>query len=259
MNYYESSSKVTVKSHNIQAFGRAFGKWVFCLITALVLMITLPQPQAHALDLPANADITTKETLAAAHKGDIEAMYSIALYLLEEGQAGDEAYLPLAFGWSLNAARRGHAQSAELTGVMYRRGIGVERNFVKARKWLERAVIRGSMEPNFELALLYSEKDNPGASKTRAASFLADAIRLMEPRACLIAARNKVNNGIELRKALGELRCAASGGIVDAMIMLAQYHLSKRSPYAKTNAKEWLLKAAELGSDEALALLSGLE
>ena len=81
----------------------------------------------------------------------------------------------------------------------------------------------------------------------------------MEPRACLIAARNKINDGIEIRKTLNELRCAANGGIVDAMIMLANYHLDKRSPYAKTNAKEWLSKAAELGSDEALAILSGLE
>ena len=214
---------------------------------------------AKAIELPDTADTTTKETLAAAHKGDIEAMYSIALYLLEEGQNGKEDYLPLAFGWSLNAARRGHAQSAELTGVMYRRGIGIERNFVKARKWLERAATRGSMEPNFELALLYSEKDNPGANKSRAASFLADAIRLMEPRACLIAARNKINSGQDIRKALGELRCAANGGIVDAMITLSQYHLSKRTPYAKTNAKKWLLMAAEHGSDEALLLLSEIE
>ena len=226
-------------------------------IISCVLTMCLIMP-ATAIELPDTADITTKETLAAAHKGDVEAMYSIALYLLEEGQLDRPDYLPLAFGWSLNAARQGHAQSAELTGVMYRRGIGTERNFVKARKWLERAAARGSMEPNFELALLYSEEENPGANKSRAASYLADAIRFMEPRACLIAARNKVNNGVELRKALTELRCAAEGGIVDAMIMLAQYHMTKKSPYALNNAKTWLKQAAELGSDEALVLLSQL-
>jgi len=260
MNYNESSGKVTIGFHNTKALGKlAFGRWAFRIISALAVVFFTQIHSAAALDLPETADITTKETLAAAHQGDIDSMYSIALYLLEEGQNGNAEYLPLAFGWSLNAARRGHAQSAELTGVMYRRGIGVPRNFVKARKWLERAAIRGSLEPNFELALLYSEEENPGASKTRASTFLADAIRLMEPRACLIAARNKVNNGVEFRKALGELRCAANGGIVDAMIMLAQYHLTKRSPFAKTNAKDWLLKAAELGSDEAMAILSGLE
>ena len=140
-------------------------------------------PHALAQELPANADQTISETLAAAHQGDVESMYSIALYLLEEGQADQADYLPLAFGWTLNAARNGHPQSAELTGVMYRRGIGTDVNYVKARKWLERALARGSKEPNFELALLYSEDGNPGASKQRAASYLADAIAAMEPRA----------------------------------------------------------------------------
>ena len=251
MNYNNNSIKPDYMIHPLKRTVR--------MLAVVFVAAFFNLHSAHAIELPATADETIKETLAAAHNGDVEAMYTIALYLLDEGQLGKPDYLPLAFGWSLNAARRGHAQSAELTGVMYRRGIGIERNFVKARKWLERAVARGSLEPNFELALLYSEAENPGANKSRAAAFLADAIRLMEPRACLIAARNKINEGIEIRKTLNELRCAANGGIVDAMIMLANYHLDKRSPYAKTNAKEWLSKAAELGSDEALAILSGLE
>jgi TPR repeat protein len=260
MNYIENSSKLTMMFESKIAARNYFFRIMSSSLMAVTLLIgALLTTHANAADLPDTADITVKETLAAAHEGDIEAMYSIAIYLLEEGQNGRAEYLPLAFGWSLNAARRGHAQSAELTGVMYRRGIGIDRNFVKARKWLERAVTRGSLEPNFELALLYSEKDNPGASKSRAAGFLADAIRLMEPRACLIAARNKINEGLEMRKALDELRCAASGGIIDAMIMLAQYHMTKRSPYSANNAKKWLLAAAERGSDEALALLSELE
>ena len=214
--------------------------------------------QAQAQELPADADITIKETLAAAHNGDVESMYSVAVYLLEQGQKDQPEYLPLAFGWTLNAARRGHPQSSELAGVMYRRGIGTTRNFVKARKWLDRALARGSKEPNFELALLYSEDENPGASKQRAASYLNEAIQKQEPRACLISARNKINGGIELRKAIDEIRCAAEGGIVDAMVMMADYHLTKRSPYAKANAREWLLRAVDLGSAEAMNKLANL-
>ena len=214
--------------------------------------------QAQAQELPADADITIKETLAAAHNGDVESMYSVAVYLLEQGQKDQPEYLPLAFGWTLNAARRGHPQSSELAGVMYRRGIGTTRNFVKARKWLDRALARGSKEPNFELALLYSEDENPGASKQRAASYLNEAIQKQEPRACLISARNKINSGIELRKAIDEIRCAAEGGIVDAMVMMADYHLTKRSPYAKANAREWLLRAVDLGSAEAMNKLANL-
>ena len=40
----------------------------------------------QAQELPADADITIKETLAAAHNGDVESMYSVAIYLLEQGQ-----------------------------------------------------------------------------------------------------------------------------------------------------------------------------
>lgn len=255
MKYYHPRIKASPVIRDVHAKSQSFWR----ILAACFVLFFVTCQTAQALTLPDNADTTTRETLAAAHEGDVEAMYSIALYLLEEGQIGRPEYLPLAFGWSLNAARRGHAQSAELTGVMYRRGIGIERNFVKARKWLERAVIRGSLEPNFELALLYSEDENPGANKARAASFLAEAIKFMEPRACLIAARNKINDGAEVRKALKELRCAANGGIVDAMLTLAKFELTKRSPYAKSNAREWLLKAADRGSDEALVLLSELE
>ncbi len=224
----------------------------------LLILVAHLGVSSHSLaqELPANADQTIVETLSAAHQGDVESMYSIALYLLEEGQADQPDYLPLAFGWTLNAARNGHPQSAELTGVMYRRGIGTDVNYVKARKWLERALARGSKEPNFELALLYSEDSNPGASKQRAASYLADAIAALEPRACLIAARDKINEGVEVRKVLNHLRCAGNGGIVDAMLMLADYHETKRSPYAKANAREWLLQAADLGSVEALDRLA---
>ncbi len=148
-----------------------------------------------------------------------------------------------AFGWALLAAREGHAQSAELTGVMYRNGIGVPQNFVKARKWLERALARGSNEPNFELAILYADDENPGVDKNKAANFLTEAIKTAEPRACLIAARNKIAEGVELRRTLGELNCAADGNIPEAMELLADYHLAKRSPLSKSRARAWLERA----------------
>ena len=93
----------------------------------------------------------------------------------------DDGMASYAFGWALLAARNGHAQSAELTGVMYRSGIGVQQNYVKARKWLERALARGSNEPYFELAILYADEDNPGVDKTKSAEYLTEAIRMSEP------------------------------------------------------------------------------
>ena len=123
MNYNNNSIKPDYMIHSLKRTVR--------MLAVVFVVAFFNLHSAHAIELPATADETTKETLAAAHNGDVEAMYTIALYLLDEGQLDKPDYLPLAFGWSLNAARRGHAQSAELTGVMYRRGIGIDRNFVK--------------------------------------------------------------------------------------------------------------------------------
>ena len=95
-------------------------------------------------------DFTT--TLKLAREGDPEAMYVVALRLMEENQ---ESYHADAFGWALNAARAGHPQAAEMTGRFYRMGMGVDKNYVKSRKWLFRALYRGSVGANFELALLF--------------------------------------------------------------------------------------------------------
>ena len=58
-----------------------------------------------------------------AHGGDVDSMHRIALYLIDSSVLDDDGMASYAFGWALLAARNGHAQSAELTGVMYRSGI----------------------------------------------------------------------------------------------------------------------------------------
>ena len=194
-----------------------------------------------------------------AHAGDVDSMHRIALYLIDSSVLDDDGMASYAFGWALLAARNGHAQSAELTGVMYRGGIGVQQNYVKARKWLERALARGSNEPYFELAILYADEDNPGVDKTKSAEYLTEAIRMSEPRACLISARNKIRDGVHVRRVLTEISCAAEGGLPDAMEMLAAYHLGKKSPYAVASARSWLEKALLAGSTSAASKLATLD
>ena len=142
---------------------------------------------------------------------------------------------------------------------MYRGGTGVPQNYVKARKWLERALARRSMEPNFELAILYADEGNPGMDRIKSAKHLTEAIRTSEPRACLIAARNKIDEGVEMRRILGEITCAAEGGIPEAMEMIAEYQLSKRSPQSRIRAREWLIRAINSGSETAAGKLAALD
>jgi len=216
-----------------------------------------------ARTLSPDAPDTVREALHKAHAGDIESMFTVARYLraqsVPDDDKDDDEMATLAFGWALLAARNGHAQSAELTGVMYRTGTGVPKNFVKARKWLERALARGSREANFELALLYASEDNPSMDRAKSVRFLDEAIRASEPRACLIAAWNKIDQGAELRRTLGEIRCAADGGIPAAMEMIAEYHLTKRSPQAEARARIWLMQAIKGGSDKAARKLAALD
>ena len=227
-------------------------------VAAMCLMGVFP-PHAVATTLSSDAPDTVRQDLYRAHAGDVESMHGVASWLIDQSVTRDDEMASLAFGWALLAARNGHAQAAELTGVMYREGTGVPQNFVKSRKWLERALARGSREANFELAILYASEDNPGMDQVKSARYLTEAIRTSEPRACLIAARNKITQGVELRQALGEVKCAAEGGIPEAMEMVAEYHLSKRSPQSAAQARVWLMRAIQEGSQTAADKLAALE
>ena len=229
------------------------------LVWLAVATTMIPGAPAQANTLAPDTPQAVRDTLSNAHAGDIDSMHRIATYLIGKSVTDDDQMAKYAFGWALLAARNGHAQSAELTGVMYRNGIGVPQNSVKSRKWLERALARGSNEPNFELAILYADDSNPGVDKTKASNYLTEAIKTAEPRACLIAARNKLDEGIELRRILGELNCAADGEIPEAMELLADYHLTKRSPLSKNRARTWLEKALGAGSTTAAGKLAALD
>jgi TPR repeat protein len=233
---------------------------VFVSLGAAILCLMLSASMTvRAGTLPADSPQKVKQTLSEAHAGNVDSMHKIAGYLIGQSATDDDEMSRFAFGWALLAAREGHAQSAELTGVMYRNGIGVPQNYVKARKWLERALARGSKEANFELAILYADEQNPGVDKKKAANFLTEAIKSAEPRACLIAARNKINEGVELRRVLSELNCAADGDIPEAMELLADYHLDKRSPLSKSRARSWLERAIDSGSTTAAQKLAALD
>ena len=64
---------------------------------------------------------------------------------------------------------------------------------------------------------------------------------------------------LDYRRTLHEVKCAAEGGIPEAMEMIAEYHLSKRSPQSSALARSWLMRAIEGGSDTAAGKLAALE
>ena len=254
------TSKEKIIKHNIIcSLDNVLPRRVLAIVSFALMIFIFVQPaqiitSAHAEDVIEETDFTT--TLKLAREGDPEAMYVVALRLMEEKA---ESYQKDAFGWALNAARAGHPQAAELTGRFYRTGMGVDTNYVKARKWLFRALYRGSVGANFELALLFSDEDNPAYNEEQAAEHMENAIKKNEPRACLVAAEAKIASGFSVRKSLKELTCAANGGIVSAMIYIADYYMAKRSPNAQYLAMQWLKKAADAGDENAMQRLADLQ
>lgn len=53
-------------------------------------------------------------------------------------------------------ARVGYEPAQELVGVMYASGIGVERDFEQARRWLEKSAERGNRRSQFHLATFWA-------------------------------------------------------------------------------------------------------
>ncbi|KAG2664683.1 hypothetical protein I3843_16G092200 [Carya illinoinensis] len=73
-----------------------------------------------------------------AQKGNAEAMYAIGMlyYLGLRGLRPDHAK---AVSWFLKAVEKGEPRSMEVLGEIYARGVGVERNYTEALKWLTHA------------------------------------------------------------------------------------------------------------------------
>ena len=57
--------------------------------------------------------------------------------------------------WFEKAAIQGHANAQVYLGVLYYKGLGVEQNYKEARKWFERAAIQGHANAQFYLGYLY--------------------------------------------------------------------------------------------------------
>lgn len=68
------------------------------------------------------------------------------------GQFGRSVDMPTAFGCFLSAAKAGNADAQNTLGIMYREGLGTEKNGEEAFKWLEMAAKRGHLKAQSNLA-----------------------------------------------------------------------------------------------------------
>jgi len=84
-----------------------------------------------------------------AGQGDIQAQYDLARRYLSKSKYDEAAQL-----FKL-AAEKGHVQAQVALGLLYQKGVGVEKNPVHAVQWFQKAVDQGSSDAQYELGCCY--------------------------------------------------------------------------------------------------------
>jgi TPR repeat protein len=173
---------------------------------------------------PGDFAVAQKYLLAAYNDGDDGAGTVLGQLNFGAGKYQD------AFKWFMKTSWS-HNSQGEL-GFMYYKGLGVSRDYVRARYWYERAVISGgNADAEFSLALMYER--GLGGPRDE-----ADAMALY--------------------------RISAAQNSVQALVKLGEHSLNSAiTPQGTAEGMAYLEKAARLGSSDAqldlgMLLKSGL-
>jgi TPR repeat protein len=92
----------------------------------------------------------------AAAQGDERGVLNVA-HLLQEAPEGVERDLPRAVGLYRKLAEKGNCCGEYSLGLCYRDGVGMEKNWLPARRWLTKAMRQGLVDAR--QALLGMTKD----------------------------------------------------------------------------------------------------
>jgi len=92
---------------------------------------------------------------AKAKQGNLESQYSLGM-MYEKG-LGIDKNIKRAVAWYLKAAKKGHINSQYQLGQLYVSGEGVRQDMNTAKKWFHKAARQGSAGAQFRLGTMYSE------------------------------------------------------------------------------------------------------
>lgn len=88
-------------------------------------------------------DMSLDEKIEAAEEGNTDLMEELAMYYLD---GYDEAIPEKAAYWMKKLAEAGSSDGMFNTGLIYAKGHGVERDFVKALEWMKKAEAAGDID-----------------------------------------------------------------------------------------------------------------
>lgn len=198
--------------------------------------------------------------LKSAERGSVDAMMALARMDLEAEQPDKGT----AAKWLHQAAVLGHVEAMVELGRLLRQGIGVAQDQLGALKWFEMALEHdesnlGALE---QVASLRFRVSANVADCEIARSYAARAVKLGSiPARHLLAETYLERQGCHANyqaatRLLGE---AAEADDVEAMLGLANLHLTGLAvPSDPAEGVNWLLKAADLGSTDAMKILASI-
>jgi TPR repeat protein len=117
-------------------------KLVLVILTILSLGVHADLKRAIAFDQAGEYEKAAKELFKIsqlATRGHPRAMYEFGTMYMKEGMwvvQSDEA----GFDWWMKSANLGYAPAQFSIGASYIGGIGVNRDLIEAKKWLEKAI-----------------------------------------------------------------------------------------------------------------------
>ena len=124
----------------------------------------------------AGPNMSEAEVQALAAQGDPRAQYELATRLLMRQETGPDA--KAAAGWLEKAASQGFALAQLRLGILYGKGVGVNRDYAIARKWFQAAAEKGNALAMHNLAVLLSEGHGRKPDPTTANAWFRRAAEL---------------------------------------------------------------------------------
>jgi TPR repeat protein len=124
----------------------------------------------------AGPNMSEAEVQALAAQGDPRAQYELATRLLMRQEKGPDA--KVAADWLEKAANQGFALAQLRLGILYGKGVGVNRDYTLARKWFQTAAEKGNALAMHNLAVLLSEGHGRKPNHTTANAWFRKAAEL---------------------------------------------------------------------------------
>ena len=144
-------------------------------------------------------------------------------------------------------------------GFIYFKGVGVEQNFEKAKKYFEEAAEQGDEDAMILLGGMYLRGDGIEKNEQKAVEWLQKAAKRknLDAQLVLDIIFNKKSNDTVIQNHREYLIQEANQGNADAAFLLGMlYAKGEYSPQDFREAFKWLSQAADQGDSEALLLVS---